>query len=139
ISTSTSVTATAPREENPTPSLRYRPAPNPNYHSDSIPARALKKFRDEGTDLRLNELSALQAGLPITVANSPARTIGLRYYRDDSIVSAGTLQRRDPNVGPEQAAPPAGAQGIFEKGRLEAADELVHPEFVNHEAPPGCP
>ena len=28
---------------------------------------------------------------------------------------------------------------IFEKGRLEAADELVHPEFVNHEAPPDSP
>jgi len=28
---------------------------------------------------------------------------------------------------------------MFEKGRLEAADELVHPEFVNHEAPPGSP
>src|SRR5262249_49398531 len=28
---------------------------------------------------------------------------------------------------------------MFEKGRLETADELVHPEFVNHEAPPGSP
>ena len=28
---------------------------------------------------------------------------------------------------------------MFEKGRLEAAGELVHPEFVNHEAPPGSP
>jgi predicted ester cyclase len=28
---------------------------------------------------------------------------------------------------------------MFEKGNLDAADELVHPEFVNHEAPPGSP
>ena len=28
---------------------------------------------------------------------------------------------------------------MFEKGNLEAADELVHPEFVNHEAPSGSP
>jgi predicted ester cyclase len=28
---------------------------------------------------------------------------------------------------------------VFEKGNLEAADKLVHPEFVNHEAPPGNP
>ena len=28
---------------------------------------------------------------------------------------------------------------LFEKGNLEAADELIHPNFVNHEAPPGNP
>jgi predicted SnoaL-like aldol condensation-catalyzing enzyme len=28
---------------------------------------------------------------------------------------------------------------VFEHGRLEAIDELVHPQFVNHEAPPGSP
>jgi len=28
---------------------------------------------------------------------------------------------------------------MFEKGNLEAADELVHPQLVNHEAPPGSP
>ena len=28
---------------------------------------------------------------------------------------------------------------LFEKGNLEAADELIHPDFVNHEAPPGNP
>lgn len=28
---------------------------------------------------------------------------------------------------------------LFEKGNLEAADELIHPRFVNHEAPPGSP
>lgn len=28
---------------------------------------------------------------------------------------------------------------MFEKGNLDAADELVHPEFVNHEAPAGSP
>ena len=28
---------------------------------------------------------------------------------------------------------------VFEHGRLEAVDQLVHPEFVNHEAPPGSP
>jgi len=28
---------------------------------------------------------------------------------------------------------------IFEKGNLEAAEELIHPEFVNHEAPPDNP
>jgi predicted SnoaL-like aldol condensation-catalyzing enzyme len=28
---------------------------------------------------------------------------------------------------------------LFEKGNLEAADELVHPDFVNHEAPPSNP
>jgi predicted ester cyclase len=28
---------------------------------------------------------------------------------------------------------------LFEKGNLEAADELIHPQFVNHEAPPGNP
>jgi predicted ester cyclase len=28
---------------------------------------------------------------------------------------------------------------VFEHGRLDAIDELVHPEFVNHEAPPGSP
>jgi predicted ester cyclase len=28
---------------------------------------------------------------------------------------------------------------LFEKGNLEAADELVHPDFVNHEAPPDNP
>jgi predicted ester cyclase len=26
---------------------------------------------------------------------------------------------------------------VFEHGRLDAVDELVHPEFVNHEAPEG--
>ena len=25
---------------------------------------------------------------------------------------------------------------LFEKGNFEATDELIHPEFVNHEAPP---
>jgi predicted ester cyclase len=28
---------------------------------------------------------------------------------------------------------------LFEEGNLDAAEELVHPEFVNHEAPPGHP
>jgi predicted ester cyclase len=28
---------------------------------------------------------------------------------------------------------------LFEKGNLDAADELIHPEFVNHEAPPDNP
>jgi predicted ester cyclase len=28
---------------------------------------------------------------------------------------------------------------LFEKGNMDAADELVHPEFVNHEAPPANP
>jgi predicted ester cyclase len=28
---------------------------------------------------------------------------------------------------------------LFERGNLDAADELIHPEFVNHEAPPGNP
>jgi predicted ester cyclase len=28
---------------------------------------------------------------------------------------------------------------LFEKGNLETADELIHPQFVNHEAPPGSP
>jgi predicted ester cyclase len=28
---------------------------------------------------------------------------------------------------------------LFEKGNLDAADELIHPEFVNHEAPPSNP
>jgi predicted ester cyclase len=28
---------------------------------------------------------------------------------------------------------------LFEKGNLDAADELVYPEFVNHEAPPDNP
>ena len=28
---------------------------------------------------------------------------------------------------------------LFEKGNLEAADELIHPHFVNHEAPPDNP
>jgi predicted ester cyclase len=28
---------------------------------------------------------------------------------------------------------------LFEKGNLEAADELIHPEFLNHEAPPDNP
>ncbi len=28
---------------------------------------------------------------------------------------------------------------VFEHGRLEAVDELVHPAFVNHEAPEGSP
>jgi predicted ester cyclase len=28
---------------------------------------------------------------------------------------------------------------LFEKGDLDAADELIHPEFVNHEAPPDNP
>jgi hypothetical protein len=26
---------------------------------------------------------------------------------------------------------------VFEDGRLDAIDELVHPQFINHEAPPG--
>jgi ketosteroid isomerase-like protein len=25
---------------------------------------------------------------------------------------------------------------LFEKGNMDATDELVHPDFVNHEAPP---
>jgi predicted ester cyclase len=28
---------------------------------------------------------------------------------------------------------------LFEDGNLDAADELAHPQFVNHEAPPGHP
>jgi predicted ester cyclase len=28
---------------------------------------------------------------------------------------------------------------VFEKGNLGAVDDLIHPEFVNHEAPPGNP
>jgi predicted ester cyclase len=28
---------------------------------------------------------------------------------------------------------------LFERGNLAAADELVHPDFVNHEAPPDNP
>jgi predicted ester cyclase len=28
---------------------------------------------------------------------------------------------------------------LFTKGNLDAADQLVHPDFVNHEAPPGAP
>jgi predicted ester cyclase len=28
---------------------------------------------------------------------------------------------------------------LFAKGNLDAADELVHPDFVNHEAPPSAP
>jgi predicted ester cyclase len=28
---------------------------------------------------------------------------------------------------------------LFERGNLDATDELVHPDFVNHEAPPGNP
>jgi len=28
---------------------------------------------------------------------------------------------------------------LFEKGNLEAVDELIHPDFINHEAPPGNP
>jgi predicted ester cyclase len=28
---------------------------------------------------------------------------------------------------------------MFERGNLDAADELVHPDFVNHEAPPSNP
>lgn len=28
---------------------------------------------------------------------------------------------------------------LFEKGNMAAADQLVHPDFVNHEAPPGNP
>src|SRR5919201_2907389 len=28
---------------------------------------------------------------------------------------------------------------LFEKGHLDAADELIHPDFVNHEAPPDNP
>jgi predicted ester cyclase len=28
---------------------------------------------------------------------------------------------------------------LFEKGNLDAADELIHPDFVNHEAPPDNP
>ena len=28
---------------------------------------------------------------------------------------------------------------LFDKGNLDAADELIHPEFVNHEAPPDNP
>jgi predicted ester cyclase len=28
---------------------------------------------------------------------------------------------------------------LFEQGKLDAADELIHPDFVNHEAPPGNP
>jgi predicted ester cyclase len=28
---------------------------------------------------------------------------------------------------------------LFEKGNLDATEELVHQEFVNHEAPPGHP
>jgi predicted ester cyclase len=28
---------------------------------------------------------------------------------------------------------------LFEEGNLDAAEELIHPEFVNHEAPPDNP
>src|SRR5919197_4806861 len=28
---------------------------------------------------------------------------------------------------------------LFERGNMDAAEELVHPDFVNHEAPPGSP
>jgi predicted ester cyclase len=28
---------------------------------------------------------------------------------------------------------------LFESGNLEAAEELIHPEFINHEAPPDNP
>jgi predicted SnoaL-like aldol condensation-catalyzing enzyme len=28
---------------------------------------------------------------------------------------------------------------LFEKGNLDVAEELIHPEFVNHEAPPDNP
>ena len=28
---------------------------------------------------------------------------------------------------------------LFDKGNLAAADELIHPDFVNHEAPPANP
>ena len=28
---------------------------------------------------------------------------------------------------------------LFERGNLAAADELVHPDFINHEAPPDNP
>jgi predicted ester cyclase len=28
---------------------------------------------------------------------------------------------------------------LFDKGDLDAADELIHPDFVNHEAPPNNP
>jgi predicted ester cyclase len=28
---------------------------------------------------------------------------------------------------------------LFERGNLDAADELIHPDFVNHEAPPDNP
>jgi predicted ester cyclase len=28
---------------------------------------------------------------------------------------------------------------LFEQGNLDAADELIHPDFVNHEAPPNNP
>jgi predicted ester cyclase len=28
---------------------------------------------------------------------------------------------------------------LFERGNLEVADDLIHPEFVNHEAPPDNP
>jgi predicted ester cyclase len=30
-------------------------------------------------------------------------------------------------------------EDLFDKGNLDAADELVHPDFVNHEAPPNNP
>jgi predicted ester cyclase len=28
---------------------------------------------------------------------------------------------------------------VFERGNFDALDELIHPRFVNHEAPPGNP
>jgi predicted ester cyclase len=28
---------------------------------------------------------------------------------------------------------------LFERGDMDAADGLVHPDFINHEAPPGSP
>jgi predicted ester cyclase len=28
---------------------------------------------------------------------------------------------------------------LFDKGNFDALDELIHPDFVNHEAPPGNP
>jgi hypothetical protein len=35
--------------------------------------------------------------------------------------------------------PPKLLEELFEKGNLGAADELIHPNFVNHEGPPDNP
>jgi predicted ester cyclase len=39
----------------------------------------------------------------------------------------------------EEELPRRVLEELFERGNLDAADELVHPDFVNHEAPPDNP